>query len=540
MSKRAGILLPIFSLPGKYGIGALGKAALRFIDELEAAGQNCWQLLPLGPTGFGDSPYQSFSAFAGNPYFVDLEELTEEGLLTAEECEAVDFGSDETRIDYEKMYQGRFQLLRLAYRRWLTAAEDECSALEQLLGGLDEAVLQYCEFMVLKDMHSGASWDVWPGAYRSRESEAMKELHRERQQELGFYAFVQQRFMEQWALLRDYAGQKGIALIGDIPIYVAYDSADVWANQQLFQLDRGGHPTMVAGVPPDAFSADGQLWGNPLYRWELHEQEGFAWWIRRMESSLSFCDYIRIDHFRGFESYYAVPFGAENAIEGEWMPGPGMKLFSALSAHFGRELPLIAEDLGIITPEVEALMQTAGYPGMKVLQFAWDSGPENRYLPHNLTDGHCVYYTGTHDNDSLRHWFDTLPEAQRDYIYTYMSRSGNDWWAMPELMIKLILGSVADTVIIPAADYLSLGEEARINEPATTGRNWQWRMKTNAFSTQRLEEIRQMCAAFGRGLDFDEQVLKHREAALKQAQTEAASAEEAEAAIRADLTAENE
>lgn len=494
--KKAGVLLPISSLPSAYGIGSLGKEAYRFVDALKQAGQSLWQILPLGPTGFGDSPYQSFSAFAGNPYFVDLELLIEEGLLTKKECDAVDFGKDETRIDYEKQYVGRYALLRSAYENWKKLPD---SKPDELCGQLRPETADYCLFMAIKNSLNGASWDVWDDALRLRDEKALAAFQAEYADEIAFYAFIQVKFEEQWKLLRHYANKQGIQIIGDIPIYVAFDSADAWAHRELFRFDKDGKPTGVAGVPPDAFSATGQLWGNPLYDWKAHKKSGYAWWLARMEYCFALYDVVRVDHFRGFEAYYDVPYGDETAENGKWVKGPNMDLFNAMRRHFGeKKLPIIAEDLGVITPEVEALIAKTGFPGMKVLQFAWDSGAKNAYLPHNFESANCVCYTGTHDNDTLKHWFETLPNWQRDYVYQYMSRSGNDWNAMPELLIKLALGTIADTVIVPAADYLGLGGEARINAPATTGDNWKWRMKKGAFNedVQRLAAL--LAGTYGR------------------------------------------
>ena len=541
--------MPVFSLPGKYGIGTLGQEAYRFIDLLCETGHKIWQILPMGPTGFGDSPYQSFSAFAGNPYFVDLEMLIEEGLLTAEELadpEAFDFGdavdypalgraeaaakiqklqqeasvvtstekttaksapaiwfkhdadvafrdlrrwrkqpvNDDAadsmeRVNYGKLYHSKTKALKLAYTRF----KEQGGEVEALLAELRPETIEYCVFMAIKDSLSGASWDVWPEELRDCDPKAVEAFRAAHEDEVGFYAFVQYEFNKQWAALRAYAKLRGIEILGDIPIYCAPDSADAWAHRELFQYTKDGHPSKVAGVPPDAFSATGQLWGNPLYDWAAHKKTNYAWWCARMEYCLGMYDCLRVDHFRGFEAYYAVPFGDETAKNGTWVKGPGMGLFRAMYKHFGtKDLPIVAEDLGIITDEVRKLMTETGFPGMKVLQFAWDSGAGNAYLPHNFTTPNCVCYTGTHDNDTLRHWFETIPDWQRGYMYQYMSRSGNDWNAMPELLIKRAMGSIANTVIVPAADYLGLGAEGRVNQPGTSGNNWQWRMVEDAFT----------------------------------------------------------
>ena len=559
--------MPVFSLPGKYGIGTLGEEAYRFIDLLCETGNKIWQILPMGPTGFGDSPYQAFSAFAGNPYFVDLDLLVEEGLLSTEELadpEEFDFGdavdyaalaraeaaaqaqkqpaavADESeeeasedaaasdaknapaiwfahdrdvafrdlrrwlkqpanvrqeagvpvdsieRVNYGKLYSSKNKALKLAFRHFKEQGGD----VEALYAELRPETVEYCVFMAIKDSLSGASWDVWPEELRDCDPKAVAAFRAEHADEVAFYAFVQYEFNKQWAALRAYAAARGIEILGDIPIYCAPDSADAWAHRELFQYTKDGHPSKVAGVPPDAFSATGQLWGNPLYDWAAHKKTNYAWWCARMEYCLSMYDCLRVDHFRGFEAYYAVPFGDDTAENGAWVKGPGMGLFRAMYQHFGtKELPIIAEDLGVITDEVRKLMTATGFPGMKVLQFAWDSGAGNTYLPHNFTTPNCVCYTGTHDNDTLRHWFETIPDWQRDYMYQYMSRSGNDWNAMPELLIKRAMASIADTVIVPAGDYLGLGGDARINQPGTSGQNWQWRMTEDAFTEHEKQVI---------------------------------------------------
>lgn len=493
--KEAGILLPVFSLPGKYGVGTLGKAAYEFIDLLYETGNTIWQVLPMGPTGFGDSPYQAFSAFAGNPYFIDIEMLISEKLLTEAELEELSFGEKPEKVDYASLYTAKFTALRIAYENWQRLG----NSVEDLIEATEEECRNYCIFMAIKESCKGASWDVWTPALRDAEPKAVAEFLKSHQEEVGFYAFQQLKFREQWEKMRDYAEKKGIRLLGDIPIYCAPDSADVWAHRELFQYDNMGHPKSVAGVPPDAFSATGQLWGNPLYDWEIHKKSGFRWWMKRLDYCLKLYDELRVDHFRGFEAYYAVPYGDETAENGKWVKGPGMELFKAMYSHFGsKKLPIIAEDLGVITDEVLKLMEETGFPGMKVLQFAWDSGSGNTYLPHNFTSPNCICYTGTHDNDTLRHWFDTLPDWERNYIYQYTARSGNDWKFMPELLIKTVMASIANTVIVPAADYLDLGGEARINAPGEGVGNWQWRMAEGAFGAEKKRVISEILGTYGR------------------------------------------
>lgn len=491
--KKAGILLPVFSLPGKYGIGTLGQNAIDFIDLLCDTGNSIWQILPMGPTGFGDSPYQSFSAFAGNPYFIDLETLVSDGLLDEKDLAAIDFGKDPKHVDYGKQYTGKKEALLLAYKAY--KKENDPSS---LLPALEPEIREYCVYMAVKDSEDGANWRDWPDKLRDHDENAIRDFSDKHADEIGFYAFVQTLFKEQWDKIHSYATARGIEILGDIPIYCAIDSSDVWAHRALFKFDTKGYPTEVAGVPPDAFSTTGQLWGNPLYDWKAHEKTSYAWWCQRITHCLSMFDTVRIDHFRGFESYYAIPYGEETAVNGKWEKGPGIALFDALRKYTGREqLPIVAEDLGVITDEVRRLMADAGFPGMKILQFAFDAGPGNAYLPHSFTTTNCICYTGTHDNDTLRHWFDTMPDWQRNYMYQYMSRSDNDRRFMPELLIKLAMGTIADTVIIPAQDYLDISD-GRINAPGTTGSNWTFRLEANAFSQHEKEVMAFIVGTFGR------------------------------------------
>lgn len=496
--KKAGMLMPVFSLPGKYGIGTLGTEAIKFIDLLCETGNKVWQILPMGPTGFGDSPYQSFSAFAGNPYFVDLETLAGEGLLSEEQLNdktEYDFGDDPGRIDYGRLFSSKNKALKTAY----TAYRKKGHSVDEILETLHPETREYCLFMAIKHSLNNASWDVWPKKLRDHDVKELAKFRKTHEEDIGFYAFAQMKFNEQWERIHRYATIRGIEILGDIPIYCARDSADAWAHRSLFQFDDEGHPLQVAGVPPDAFSATGQLWGNPLYDWPVHEKDQYHWWCERMAYCFAMYDFLRVDHFRGFESYYAIPYGDETAENGQWIPGPGQKLFAALEKKMGTAtLPIIAEDLGIITDEVRALMQETGFPGMKILQFSFDSDSANAYLPHNFLTPNCIAYTGTHDNDTLRHWFETIPEHVRNYVYQYLSRSSNDWNVMPELLIKSTMSTIADTVIVPAADYLGLGSEGRINQPGTTGENWQWRMLPDAFSEERKRSIAHIIGIYGR------------------------------------------
>ncbi len=492
MKRAAGILLPVFSLPSAGGIGALGPAAYRWVDFLAAAGQSWWQVLPLGPTGYGDSPYQSFSAFAGNPYFIDPALLAREGLLTAEECAAAHCGSEDA-VDYGALYQKRFVLLRTAFSRFTDTA-----ALAAFRAQNAHWLEDYALYTALKTENSQKSWLEWPAEYRLRRPGALAEARRRLAREMEFCIFQQYEFARQWAALRAYAQQKSVGIIGDMPIYVALDSADVWAHRELFDLDENGLPNEVAGCPPDAFSADGQLWGNPLYRWDILQADGFAWWMERLAAGFALFDRIRIDHFRGLESYYAIPYGAPNAKNGRWRPGPGLDFIRAIRSRFGPsgKEGIIAEDLGFLTPAVHTLLRRSGYPGMKVLQFAFDSREESDYLPHNYTRN-CVVYTGTHDNDTLCGWLqESAPRADVRFARRYLdihTRRDAHWH-----FIRAALASVADLAVIPMQDYLGLGSSARINTPATLGGNWAWRMRRGSDSAALAGRIAQLTALYGR------------------------------------------
>lgn len=493
--RTSGILMPVSSLPGSYGIGCFSKEAYRFIDILKEAGQSRWQILPLGPTGYGDSPYQSFSAFAGNPYFIDLESLIEEGLLTEEECNKADFGDDDLEIDYEKIYYARFDVLRLAYERakenGLQTSETFRTFVKQEQEWLDD----YALYMAVKNHFGGVSWDQWDEDIRLRKPEAVRHYSEMLQDEIGFYQYQQFLFSVQWTALKSYANENGVQIIGDIPIYVAFDSADTWAGPEMFQLDEENLPIRVAGCPPDGFSATGQLWGNPLYDWEYHKSTGYAWWVRRIAQCFRLYDMVRIDHFRGFDEYYSIPYGDETAENGKWMPGPGIDLFRVIKEKLG-DLPIIAEDLGFLTDSVKKLLKDSGYPGMKVLQFAFDSREDGDYLPHNYTNN-CVVYTGTHDNDTIIGWYDNLAEEDKRTSHIYLNN-----WETPEDeigwdFICMAMRSVADTCIIPMQDYLGFGSEARINTPSTLGGNWTWRMEEEDFTEElaaRIKELTQVCA----------------------------------------------
>ena len=491
MKRASGVLLPVFSLPSKYGIGCFSKEAYKFIDLLKEAGQSYWQLLPLGPTGYGDSPYQSFSTYAGNPYFIDLKTLIKEGLLTKKECKEYDFGEDDGYVDYEKIYQSRFKALKKAYGRFQKNGDYEKFVKDNAYW-LDD----YSLYMAVKDSQGGAAWTEWEAPLKNREEHALEEARERLADEIGFYKFQQYEFDRQWKKLHAYANKQGVKIIGDIPIYVAFDSADTWAAPELFQFDENNEPIGVAGCPPDAFSATGQLWGNPLYDWEYHKKTGYEWWIRRIEYCFKLYDVVRIDHFRGFDEYYSIPYGEETAVNGKWMPGPGMELFRAVEEKLGRP-EIIAEDLGFLTPSVYKLLEDSGFPGMKVLQFAFDSRDSDTYLPHTYPRN-CVVYTGTHDNDTTKGWYHAAGKAVHDFAKEYMNKPRLDEDSLAGDFITMAMSSVADLCVIPMQDYLGLGSEARINIPSTLGGNWCWRMKKGQFDKKTAKEMRRVTKLYGR------------------------------------------
>ncbi|MEY8323876.1 4-alpha-glucanotransferase [Lachnospiraceae bacterium 54-11] len=489
--RASGILLPVSSIPSAYGIGSFSKEAYEFVDFLEKAGQSYWQILPLGPTGYGDSPYQSFSTFAGNPYYIDFEELIEEGLLTKEQCEECDWGGSEAYVDYEKIYKSRFRVLKEAFdNSRLGDNEDFQAFVAENAFWLSD----YSLYMAVKDSYKGKSWSEWDGDIRLRKPEAIEKYAEKLKEEILFYEFQQYLFDTQWRKLKKYANDKGVKIIGDIPIYVALDSADTWANPELFQLDENRRPTGVAGCPPDAFSATGQLWGNPLYKWDYHKETEYAWWIQRISYCYKLYDVVRIDHFRGFDEYYNIPFGDTTAEFGRWEKGPGYDLFKVMKKKIGNK-PVIAEDLGFLTPTVNQLLKKSGYPGMKVLQFAFDSREESDYLPHNYT-ANSVVYTGTHDNDTTVGWYQTISRRDRSFARKYLNiKTGRE---LEWNFIRAALGSVSDTAVIPMQDYLGLGSEARINVPSTLGTNWKWRMTKGQIPEGLAEKIYDLCKLYGR------------------------------------------
>lgn len=490
--RSSGILMHLSSLPSEGGIGTLGRPAREFIDFLAVAGQGFWQMLPVGHTGFGDSPYQSFSAFAGNPYFIDLEELAAQGLLRREEFAHVDWESGPGRVNYGAMYRKRFSILRLGAERLLA---DPPGAFGDFCRENAFWLEDYALFMALKDAQGGAAWQDWPPALRRREPEALDSFRRENAGAIGFWRAVQYMFFAQWGALRDYAASRGVKLIGDLPIYVSPDGVDVWARPELFQLDGDLRPQAVAGVPPDGFSADGQLWGNPLFDWERMAQDDYDWWARRIGFLSRVFDVLRIDHFRGFEAYFAVPFGADTARDGVWRPGPGMALFRAVERRIGPR-PIIAEDLGFLTDGVRRLLAESGFPGMKVLEFAFDSRDpsDSDYLPHNYPV-RCVAYIGTHDNDTALGWLGSISREDAAYARAYMRLTGQeDNWGM----MQTLWASPAELTIVQAQDVLGLGSEGRMNTPATVGDNWTWRALPGSFTPALAQRLRRCMALYGR------------------------------------------
>ena len=484
MKRASGILLPVASLPSKYGIGCFSKEAYEWIDQLKKAGQSYWQILPLAPTSYGDSPYQSFSSFAGNPYFIDLEELIEEGVLTKKECDAVDFGDHPNYIDYGKMYDNRYALLRTAYERSNISENPEFNRFVWENG---EWLEDYALFMAVKKRFGGASWSEWAEDIKKRWGYAMDYYRRECYFDIEFYKYLQFKFRKQWDKLKKYANDNGIEIIGDIPIYVAFDSADAWASPELFQFNEDSQPSAVAGCPPDAFSADGQLWGNPLYRWDYHKATGYDWWCKRLDHCFKMYDVVRIDHFRAFDEYYSIPYGDKTAVNGKWMPGPGMDLFNTLNARFG-EKQIIADDLGFQTPTVEKLLKDSGYPGMKVLEFAFDPREKSNYLPHSY-DPNCVVYTGTHDNETLVQWYKGLDDESKAFAEEYMNNAHTPAEEKYWDFVRLAMMSCGNTCVTPVQDILGLDAETRINHPSTMGSNWKWRMDAEMLHKEAIDKL---------------------------------------------------
>ena len=493
--RSSGILFHPTSLPGKYGIGTLGKEAYAFIDFLKKSRQKLWQIFPLGPTGYGDSPYQSFSSFAGNPYLIDFDLLIEAHLLSEEDLRDVFFGDNEEYIDYGAIYNQKYPLLRKAYENFKSSDNHEMREnLEHFKRENASWLNDYSLYISLKNHFNGLPWNEWAHDIKNREHGAMEHYKNELADDIEYHNFIQFLFFKQWGDVKRYANENGIKIIGDIPIFVAADSSDAWANPEIFLFDEERKPVKVAGVPPDYFSATGQLWGNPLYNWQKLKETNYSWWVERVRANLSTCDIIRIDHFRGFEAYWAVPYGDDTAINGQWEPGPGIDLFNAIKSQLG-ELPIIAEDLGLMTQGVIDLREATGFPGMKILGFAFDSGEENDYLPHTYTKN-CVVYTGTHDNDTLIGWFQKAKEEDRQFARDYLNSRSDDeihWDA-----IRGAWSSVASIAISPVQDFLGLGSEARINTPGVAAGNWQWRLKHGVLTDELAERIAKLTRVYSR------------------------------------------
>ena len=499
--RESGILMPVSSLPGPYGIGCFGKAAFQFVDFLSAAGQTIWQLLPLSPTGYGDSPYQSCSAFAGNPYFVDLEALEKEGLLTAADLKAESWGKDPLEVDYGTLYVSRFAVLRKAYAAW----RSQCAGLHgcsyyypddyyAFTLANEDWLEDYALYMALKIANKMKNWVEWDAPYRRRDKAVLAAFAAANEEEIGFWKFVQYKFSVQWQAVKTYANEKGVQILGDIPIYVSADSVDAWVGGKLFELDADGRFARVAGCPPDYFSADGQLWGNPLYDWPTHKATGFAWWKRRMQHATSIYDVVRIDHFRGFESYWAVPYGETTAKNGRWVKGPGMSLVGVLTGWF-RDLDFIAEDLGYPSPEVVQLLSDSGLPGMKVLEFAFDSRDPSDYLPHSC-NFNSICYTGTHDNAPLALWRTEADKADIAFAKKYLGL--NDEEGFNAGIIRGGMSCQSRLFVAQMQDYLGLGKGCRMNTPGTSSGNWQWRMLSGEASKKLAKSIHETTRIYGR------------------------------------------
>lgn len=481
------------SLPSPYGVGTMGKEAYAFVDFLKEAGQSVWQMLPICPTSYGDSPYQSYSTFAGNPYFIDLDKLEEMSLLEKEEYESIDWEETPEKVNYGTLYNKRYPIYHKAVDRFLSAPPSDFERFcEENAFWLSDFAL----FMTLKDVHNGASWSDWETSLRNHETEALESAEKKYEDHILFWKAIQYLFFKQWKELKAYANENGISIIGDLPIYVSLDSVDVWAHPELFQLDGEKIPREVAGVPPDGFSADGQLWGNPLYDWDYMEETGYVWWIQRIEYLCKVYDTLRIDHFRGFDTYFAIPYGETTAKNGYWKQGPGMKLFNAVEKTIGRQR-IIAEDLGYLTETVKQLVKDSGFPGMKVLEFAFDcrdaSGTE--YLTHNY-ETNCVAYTGTHDNDTIIGWSQDASQEDIEYAKEYLGYSEGDEWNW--VMMNALWRSVAELTIVQAQDLLGLGSEARMNQPSTLGKNWCWRALPGVFTEELAEKVKRKMKIYGR------------------------------------------
>lgn len=488
--RLSGILLHPTSLPSKYGIGDLGQAAYDFVDFLEQAGQHLWQVLPLTPTGCGNSPYSSCSVFAGQPLLISPDKLVELGLLKEWELETCPAVENEERVDYDTVTEWKNLILKQAFSRFEEDAEYK-AFVKKNAGWLTD----YALYMACKDKNDGKEWNDWEAPYRQPDRKEKTALKKELAEEMKYYYFVQFIFYKQWAELKAYANEKGIMIIGDMPLFVSLDSADVWANPKLFQLNSEGQQTVVAGVPPDYFSAVGQRWGNPLYDWKVHKKNNFKWWVARVSHQLELADYVRIDHFRGLEAYWEIPAEEETALNGRWVKAPGKELFETIEKELGDNLPIIAEDLGIITPEVEELRDMFKLPGMKVLQFAFEAEDESSYLPHQLETPNCVCYSGTHDNNTTQGWYASATETARDKVRVYMNTNGSN---IHRDFIRTCFGTIARFAIVPMQDTLGLGEDGRMNVPGVANGNWNWRYKKDALSEGLAKDLAMLTRIYGR------------------------------------------
>lgn len=491
LKRGAGLLLPISSLPSPYGIGTLGKEAYKFVDYLVEAGQKYWQVLPVGPTSYGDSPYQSFSAFAGNPYFIDLDYLVDEGLITKAQIKKFPWGDNSEYIDYATIYGSRFQVLRIAFNNSTYAETEEYVKFEK---DNEYWLDDYSLYMAVKFKFDNQEWSKWDYDIKARQPEAIERYKEELKDDIAFWKFCQFKFFEQWNMLREYANEKGVEIIGDIPIYVAMDSADVWAHKDLFELDEDFEQINVAGVPPDAFSEDGQLWGNPLYNWDRMEECDFEWWKQRMASNSKLYDYIRIDHFIGVVNYYSIKAGCKNAKEGVWRQGPGKKLTDAIDSAIG-DAKIIAEDLGVVSPAVRELLAETGYPGMNIIEFAFDGGAGNSHLPHNYKPNSLVY-GGTHDNETVVGYFKNQKASDLKYAYKYLGVKTKT--EIPAAVLRAAYASVAAIAIFQVQDILELGNEARMNTPSTVGNNWKWRMLKGSLTKKKAKELKDLAEFYAR------------------------------------------
>ena len=495
--RQSGVLVPVFSLPSPYGIGSFSREAYEFVDFLAGSGQSIWQVLPMGPTGFGDSPYQPYSTFAGNPNFIDLDALADAGLLSQEEYTGLDYGSDPENVDYSKVSARHEEVLRLAYGRFRERGGLTCSAYLDFMKENKAWIDGYALYRSLRRAQGDREWFNWDEELRDSRSGAVRQAAAGLTDEIGYYGFQQFLFDRQWSRLRAYANARGVKIMGDIPFYVSGDSSDVWSNPDAFLLDENYQPVMVAGCPPDAFSEDGQLWGNPLYNWDTLKKRGYDWWVARLMHCFRTYDLVRVDHFRGFAAYFAIPADAKTAREGHWVEGPGKAVFEAVNRAFGGPCPIVAEDLGIITDDVRALLDDCGFPGMKVLQFAFSGEPENTYLPYNV-ERRAVIYTGTHDNETTCGWIAGLDDWHRDFVRRYANSLYTSYEAFTWDFIRMAMGSVCEWCIVPLQDYLVMDNRARVNTPGTVDINWKWRLRPHTLSEDLRRSMYALTQLYGR------------------------------------------